>query len=88
MIEYAYSDVIIDPTNKDVEGLIGKEIYPGYYPITCLLIAKGSRNGKYRCFLESVEPKNGFPFYIRTVEADNPENISHSSFPCIIPKKE
>lgn len=88
MIEYFYSDIIIDPTNKDVEGLIGKEVYPDYYPMTCLIIAKGSRNGKYRCFLESIELKSVFPFYIRTIEADNPESISYGYFPCIIPKKE
>ena len=88
MIEYFYSDIIIDPTSKDVGSLIGKEVYAGLIPARCLMIANGKCKRPYRCFLESVEPKSSFPFYVRAVDIDDPENISCKSFPCIIPKKE
>ena len=88
MIEYFYSDIIIDPTSKDVGNLIGKEVYAGLIPTGCLMIANGKRERPDRCFLESVEPEKTIPFYVRAVDIDDPENISYKSFPCIIPKKE
>ena len=88
MIEYFYSDIIIDPTSKDVGSLIGKEVYAGLIPARCLMIANGKCKRPYRCFLESVEPKSSFPFCVRAVDIDDPENISYKPFPCIIPEKE
>lgn len=88
MIEYLYSDIIIDPTGKDVGNLIGEEVYAGLIPTRCLMIANGRCKRPYRCFLESIEPKNSLPFYVKVIEDDNPEDISYKSFPCIIPKKE
>ena len=87
MIEYFYSDIIIDPTSKDAGNLIGKEVYTGLIPTRCLMIANGKCKRPYRCFLESIEPESSFPFCVRVVEADNPKDISYKSFPCIIPKK-
>ena len=88
MIEYLYGDIIIDPTGEDVRNLIGKEVYAGLIPARCLMIANGKCKRPYRCFLESIEPEKTIPFYVRVVDIDDPENISYSSFPCIIPKKE
>ena len=87
MIEYFYSDIIIDPTSKDAGSLIGEEVYASLIPARCLMIANGKCKRPYRCFLESVEPEKTIPFYVRVVEADNPEDISYKSFPCIVPKK-
>ena len=87
MTEYFYSDIIIDPTSKNVGNLIGKEVYTGLIPARCLMIANGKCKRAYRCFLESVEPKSSLPFYVRVVEANNPEDISYKSFPCIVPRK-
>ena len=88
MIEYFYSDVIIDPTGEDVRSLIGKEVYAGLIPARCLMIANGKCKCTYKCFLESIEPEKTIPFYVKVIEADNPGDISYKSFPCIIPKKE
>lgn len=88
MIEYFYSDIIIDPTSKDAGSLIGEEVYAGLIPTRCLMIANGKCKRPYRCFLESVEPEKTIPFYVKVIEDDNPGDISYKSFPCIIPKKE
>ena len=88
MIEYFYSDIIIDPTSKDAGNLVGKEVYASLIPTRCLMIANGKCKRPYRCFLESIEPESSFPFCVRVVEADNPKDISYKSFPCIVPKKE
>lgn len=88
MIEYFYGDIIIDPTSKDVGNLIGKEVYTGLIPTRCLMIANEKCRRPYRCFLESVEPEKTLPFYVRVVDIYDPENVSYSSFPFIIPKKE
>ena len=87
-IKYFYSDIIIDPISREAMGLIGKEVYAGLIPARCLMIANGKCKRPYRCFLESIEPEKTIPFYVRAVDIDDPENVSYSSFPCIIPKKE
>ena len=86
-IEYFYSDVVIDPSSAETWRLIGKEVYASLIPARCLMIANGKCKCAYSCFLEGIEPKSSLPFYVRVVEADNPEDISYKSFPCIIPKK-
>ena len=88
MIEYFYSDIIIDPTSKEAEKLIGKEVYASLIPTRCLMIANGRCRRPYRCFLESIEPKSTFPFHVRVVDTDSSESASYKSFPCIIPKKD
>lgn len=88
MIEYSYSDIIIDPTSKDAGNLIGKEVYTGLIPARCLMIANRRCRRPYRCFLESVEPEKTLPFYVRVVDIYDSENVSYSSFPYVIPKKE
>ena len=88
MIEYFYSDIIIDPTSKDAGNLIGKEVYAGLIPTRCLMIANGRCKRTYRCCLESIEPESSLPFYVRVVEADNPEDVSYKSFPRIVRRKE
>ena len=87
MIEYFYSDVIIDPVSREAGRLIGKEVYASLIPARCLMVANGRCKRTYRCFLESIEPESTLPFHVRVVETDNPESISYKSFPCIIPKK-
>ena len=86
-VEYFYSDVVIDPSSVEARRLIGKEVYASLIPARCLMIANGKCKCAYSCFLEGIEPKSSLPFYVRVVEADNPEDISYKSFPCIIPKK-
>ena len=87
MIEYFYSDVIIDPVSREARRLIGKEVYASLIPARCLMIANGKCRRTYRCFLESIEPESSLPFYVRVVETDNAESISYKSFPCIVPRK-
>lgn len=87
-IKYFYSDVIIDPMSREAWGLISKEVYASLIPARCLMIANGKCKRPYRCFLESIEPEKTIPFYVRVVDIDDSENVSYSSFPCIIPKKE
>ena len=86
-IKYFYSDIIIDPISREAMGLIGKEVYASLIPARCLMIANGKCKRAYSYFLEGIEPKSSLPFYVRVVEADNPEDISYKSFPCIVPKK-
>ena len=76
MIEYFYSDIIIDPTSKDAGSLIGEEVYAGLIPTRCLMIANGKCKRPYRCFLESVEPEKTIPFYVKVIEDDNPDRKS------------
>ena len=87
MIEYLYSDVIIDPVSREARRLIGKEVYASLIPARCLMIANGKCKRAYRCFLESIESESSLPFYVKVVESDNPEDVSYKSFPCIIPRK-
>ena len=87
-IKYFYSDVVIDPSSVEAWRLIGKEVYASLITARCLMIANGKCKRPYRCFLESVEPEKTIPFYVRVVDIDDSENVSYSSFPCIIPKKE
>ena len=87
MIEYFYSDVIVDPVSREAGRLIGKEVYASLIPARCLMIANGKCKRAYRCFLESLEPESTLPFHVRVVDIDDPESISYKSFPCIVPKK-
>ena len=87
-IKYFYSDVIIDPISREAMIQIGKEVYASLIPARCLVIANGKCKRTYRCFLESIEPESSLPFCVKVIEADNPEDVSYKSFPCIIPKKE
>ena len=86
-IEYFYSDVIIDPLSREAMGLIGKEVYVSLVPARCLMIANGKCKRAYSCFLEGIEPQSSLLFYVRVVEADNPEDISYKSFPCVVPRR-
>ena len=87
MNEYTWNEIIINPTSKEVNNYIGKEVYASLSPIQCLRIANGNYEKKDRFFLDSINPDNNFPFYIKLVEAGNP-NIAYKSFPCIILKDE
>ena len=86
-IKYFYSDIIIDPISREAMRQIGKEVYASLIPARCLMIANGKCKREYSYFLEGIEPKSSLPFYVRVVKADNPEDISYKSFPCIVPKK-
>ena len=87
-IKYFYSDVVIDPLSAEAWRLIGKKVYASLIPACCLMIANGKCKREYSYLLEGIEPKSSLPFYVRVVKADNPEDISYKSFPCIILKKE
>lgn len=87
MNEYTWNEIIINPTSKEVNNYIGKEVYASLSPIQCLRIANGNYKNKDRFFLENIIPDDNFPFYIKLVEAGNP-NITYKSFPCIILKDE
>ena len=87
MNEYTWKEVIVNPTSEDANNCIGKEVYASLSPIQCLRIANGNYEKKDRFFLDSINPDNNFPFYIKLVEADNP-NIANKSFPCIILRDE
>ena len=87
MNEYTWNEIIINPTSEDANNCIGKEVYASLSPIQCLRIANGNYEKKDRFFLDSINPDNNFPFYIKLVEAGNP-NIAYKSFPCIILKDE
>ena len=87
MNEYTWNEIIINPTSKEVNNYIGKEVYASLSPIQCLRIANGNYEKKDRFFLDSINPDNNFPFYIKLVEDSNP-NIAYKSFPCIILKDE
>ena len=87
MNEYTWKEVIVNPTSEDANNCIGKEVYASLSPIQCLRIANGNYEKKDRFFLDSINPDNNFPFYIKLVEAGNP-NIAYKSFPCIILRDE
>ena len=87
MIEYFYSDAIIDPVSREAMELIGKEVYASLIPARCLMIANGKCKRTYRCFLESIEPESSLPFHVKVIESDNPEDVFYKSFPCIVPRK-
>ena len=87
MNEYTWNEIIINPTSEDANNCIGKEVYASLSPIQCLRIANGNYEKKDRFFLDSINPDNNFPFYIKLVEAGNP-NIAYKSFPCIILRDE
>ena len=82
-IKYFYSDVVIDPSSIEAWEPIGKEVYASLIPARCLMIANGKCKCTYKCFLESIEPKNSLPFYVKVVEADNPGDISINLSPVL-----
>ena len=76
MAEYTYKDVIIDPEDPRVE--IGAEYYFGDTPAQ-VLDSASAECGLYR--LMDINPRAGYPFEFDT-------DLSCSSYPCIIRKKE
>ena len=88
MNEYTWNEIIINPTSKEASNCIGKEVYSSLTPVLCLSSANGNYEKKYKFFLESIDPNNSFPFHVKVVEANNPKNVTYSSFLCIILKNE
>ena len=88
MNEYTWNEIIINPTSKEASNCIGKEVYASLTPVLCLSSANGNYEKKYKFFLESIDPNNSFPFHVKVVEANNPKNVTYSSFLCIILKNE
>ena len=86
MNEYTWNEIIINPTSKEASNCIGKEVYASLTPVLCLSSANGNYEKKYKFFLESIDPNNSFPFHVKVVEANNPKNVTYSSFLCIILK--
>ena len=80
MEEYTYDNVIINPTQEDVESLIGKEVYFHDNPTLCLEKAnEGSADNLG--ILAEINPGTN-PFCVKKYGG------AYHSHPCIIEKKE
>ena len=78
MPEYTYKDVIIDPTSEEAKNCIGKEVYFGDDPTTCLSHANNDKKGFCK-ILQRIELDDYRPFVI---------DINCILWGSIIPKKE
>lgn len=80
MSEYSYTDIIINPTQKGIERLIGKEVYYHNYPGMCLDCANKELIVNFGILTE-IRKDNIFPFIIN-------QNGLICKTSCIIEKKE
>lgn len=80
MSEYSYNNIIIDPEEKGVEKLIGKEVYAGDIPGYCLKHAKEG-DSYYLGTLIEIRKYNTCPFLVK-------HDGQNEVFSCIIEKKE
>ena len=82
MAEYTYSNIIIDPTKKGIESLIGKEVYISNVPKYCLCHAN-KNDSEYLAVLKAIRKDHVYPFLVKR------QNINYEeAYSCIIPKKE
>ena len=82
MAEYTYSNIIIDPTKKGIESLIGKEVYMSNVPRYCLQHAN-KNEFEYSAVLINIRKDHVYPFLVKR------QNINYEeAYSCIIPKKE
>lgn len=79
MNEYTFEDLIMNPENQSLEGLIGKEVYYGNVPRYCLKYANEKSNFG---ILKEICKDDTYPFQVKNKMG----NIL--AFICIIPKKE
>ena len=78
MDEYVFEDLIMNPENQGLEGLIGKEVYYSDAPLSCLMYANNNCDFG---ILKEIHKDNTYPFRIKTSEGYLLNYI------CIIPKK-
>lgn len=84
MIEYTYSNLIIDPTKEGIESLIGKEVYFHNNPSLCLENANEGSTDNLGILVEIF--KNSIvPFRIEQKCGTCAHTCAHA---CIIEKKE
>ena len=79
MGEYAFKDIIIDPTSEKARNYIGKMVYFADNPTDCLTYANSGYDDM-AMILESIQLDSNFPFRFGAHE--------EYYFSCIIPKKE
>lgn len=82
MTEYTYPNIIIDPTKKGIENLIGKEVYVSNVPKYCLCHAN-KNDSEYLAVLKAIRKDHICPFLVKRQNINYEE--AHS---CIIIKKE
>lgn len=80
MEEYTYDNVIINPTQEDIESLIGKEVYFYDNPYLCLKAAN-KKSASNSGILVAIYKDNINPFYVKCKSGSY-------QYPCIIEKKE
>ena len=80
MEEYTYDNVIINPTQEDVESLIGKEVYFETNPFLCLKAANEKLSSNLGILVEVYKDSIG-PFCVKGKSGSY-------KYPCIIEKKE
>ena len=79
MPEYTFGNLIINPEDSSLEGLMGKEVYFGDMPITCIHNANGNHEVG---ILRGIQEDTYCPFCVET------PNRGRMYYACIIPKKE
>ena len=80
MEEYTYDNVIINPTQEDVESLIGKEVYFEAKPFLCLKAANEKLASNLGILVEVYKDSIN-PFCVKGKSGSY-------KYPCIIEKKE
>ena len=82
MAKYTYDNIIINPTQKDIKSLIGKEVYISDVPRYCLRHAN-KNEFEYSAVLINIRKDRVYPFLVKR------QNINYEeAYSCIIPKKE
>ena len=84
MAEYTYSNIIIDPTKKGIESLIGKEVYFHNNPSLCLENANEKLTSNLGILVE-ISKNSIVPFRIEQKCGTCAHTCAHA---CIIIKKE
>ena len=82
MAKYTYDNIIINPTQKGIKSLIGKEVYISDVPRYCLRHAN-KNEFEYSAVLINIRKDRVYPFLVKR------QNINYEeAYSCIIPKKE
>ena len=82
MDKYTFKNIIIDPTEENIESLIGKEVYISDVPKYCLCHAN-KNDSEYLAVLKAIRKDHVCPFLVKRQNINYEE--AHS---CIIVKKE
>lgn len=82
MDKYTFKNIIIDPTEENIESLIGKEVYISDVPKYCLCHAN-KNDSEYLAVLKAIRKDHVCPFLVKR------QNINYEeAYSCIIVKKE